>query len=211
MSNFNKPGQKSSEMLLCAYLVLLFVAILIDTVRDAISLRCPFNMSRWLYSYLTREGRRGQAEKEEKELLLSWIAPRSYGGNDYFPCSNSCRYWLRYSTIAQWVIDHNYKSIACCISLFPNARKLVFNAKRSQYSVCVRACMRACVCACIRACVCVRVCVCARVRANVVSILVKRSVLPLFVVDGRYTNPFCCCSSYYYNSCRVIPGLPNSE
>ena len=42
MSTFNKQGQKLSETLLYACLVLLFVAIPIDTVRDAISLRCPF-------------------------------------------------------------------------------------------------------------------------------------------------------------------------
>ena len=40
--------------------------------------------------------------------------------------------------------------------------------------VCVRACMRACV----RACVCVRVRVCVRACVCVVSVIVKRPVLP---------------------------------
>ena len=53
--------------------------------------------------------------------------------------------------------------------------------------VCVRACVhaRVCVCMCVRACV--RACVC------VVSVIVKRPVLPPSVVDGRSRNPL-----YYY-------------
>ena len=49
--------------------------------------------------------------------------------------------------------------------------------------VCVwaRACV--CVCLCVRACVRVSVCVC------VVSVIVKRAVLPPSVVDGRSRNP----------------------
>ena len=48
--------------------------------------------------------------------------------------------------------------------------------------VCVR--VRACVCVCVRAC---HVCVC------VVSVIVKRPVLPPSVADGRSRNPL-----YYY-------------
>ena len=66
--------------------------------------------------------------------------------------------------------------------------------------VCVRACVRACVC--VSVCVCVGACVRACVRACVcfvcvVSVIVKRPVLPPYVVDGRYRNPLVL---YYYVS-----------
>ena len=57
------------------------------------------------------------------------------------------------------------------------------------YPVCVCVCV--CVCARVRACVCVFVCVC--VCARVVSVIVKRPVLPPSVVDRRSRNPL-----YYY-------------
>ena len=59
--------------------------------------------------------------------------------------------------------------------------------------VCVRACVRVCarVCACVRVSVRACACVCARV----VSVTVKRPVLPPSVVDGRSRNPL---YSYYH-------------
>ena len=52
-------------------------------------------------------------------------------------------------------------------------------------------CVLVCVCVCAYVCVCVCVCVC--VHVCVVSVTVKRHVLPPSVVDGRSRNPF-----YYY-------------
>ena len=50
-----------------------------------------------------------------------------------------------------------------------------------------------CVCVCVCACAFVRSCVRARVCVCVVSIIVKRPLLPPSVVDGRSRNPL-----YYY-------------
>ena len=60
--------------------------------------------------------------------------------------------------------------------------------------VCVCACVHACVCVCAYVCVCVcaYVCVCV-LCVCVVSVIVKRPVLPPSVVDGRSRNPL-----YYY-------------
>ena len=69
------------------------------------------------------------------------------------------------------------------------------------------ACMRACVrfiyiymCVCVCVCVCARararVCVCVCVCVSVVSVIVKRPVLPPCAVYGRSRNPLYCC--YYY-------------
>ena len=61
--------------------------------------------------------------------------------------------------------------------------------------VCVRMCadVCVCVCVCVRACMCVCACVRACVCVCVVSVIVKRPVLPPNVVDGRSRNPL-----YYY-------------
>ena len=64
----------------------------------------------------------------------------------------------------------------------------------SPYSVCV--CVRVCVCVCVCVCACVRVCFV----LVVVSVFVKRPVLPPCVVDG-------CCRNhlhYYYQLQQAV-------
>ena len=47
------------------------------------------------------------------------------------------------------------------------------------------------------------VCVCVCVRVSVVSVIVKRPVLPLCVVDGRSRNPLY--YYYYYSTMKLVP------
>ena len=60
---------------------------------------------------------------------------------------------------------------------------------RARVRSCERVCMRVCVCVRARLRACVRACVC----VCVVSVIVKRPVLPPSVVEGRSRNPL-----YYY-------------
>ena len=103
---------------------------------------------------------------------------------------------LKHSTIL--IVPPLSKPPSRCTCLI-TISKLFFTAlpipSSITVSVCVcarvRARMRACVCMCVCAyacmCVCVHACVC------VVSVIVKRPVLPPSVVDGRSRNPL-----YYY-------------
>ena len=55
-----------------------------------------------------------------------------------------------------------------------------------------------CVCVCLHVCVCVLACVHVCVCVCVVSVIVKRPVLPPCAVDGRSRNPLYYYYDYYY-------------